>query len=202
MDFNFEAPQKMDLRIRRTHKLLTDALFALLETTQYDDISVVTICEKAMVHRATFYKHFKDKDEFIAHVAKEKLQELFIESTKNSDSSDLKSLYKSVIDTTLTYIDNNKSMLIFAARNSSAELIAQVHNSMQTGMVKFIELSKSYGEIYNAPTDVTASFITGGFITLILWWLNNDTGYTKDDIRTHLERLLLITDIPDGEAIG
>lgn len=198
MNFDFGAPQKMDLRIRRTHKLLTDALFALLETNPYEDISVVTICEKAMVHRATFYKHFKDKDEFVAHVAREKLHELFVESITNSNNSDLKQLYKSVVDTTLSYIENNKQMLRFAAKNSSAELIAQIHSTIQNSMEKFIELAKSHGEVYNAPTDITASFISGGFITLILWWINNDTGYTKEDIKTHLERILLITDISNG----
>ena len=201
MNFDFGAPQKMDMRIRRTHKLLTDALFSLLETTQYDDISVVTICEKAMVHRATFYNHFKDKDEFIAYVARTKIQELFTISIKNADSSDLKSLYKSVINTTLTYIDDNRRMLTFAARNSSSALVAQIHDSMLTGMIKFIELSKSYGENYKAPADVTASFISGGFITLIFWWLDKKPDYTKDEMQLHLERLLLISDIDDDEKI-
>ena len=60
--------RKEDLRIRRTHKLLCNAMFSLLETRSFDDISVVDICEKAMVHRATFYKHFKDKRQDLDNV--------------------------------------------------------------------------------------------------------------------------------------
>lgn len=50
-----------DLRIRRTHKLLIDALRSLLEEKDFEDIHVKDICELAMVHRTTFYKHFEDK---------------------------------------------------------------------------------------------------------------------------------------------
>ena len=56
---------KEDLRIVRTRKLLSTALFDLLESTPYEKISVMDICEKAMVHRATFYNHFEDKEHLL-----------------------------------------------------------------------------------------------------------------------------------------
>src|SRR5215472_9524879 len=50
-----------DLRVRRTHKLLWEALMALLSTRAFEEITVRDICERAMVHRTTFYKHYEDK---------------------------------------------------------------------------------------------------------------------------------------------
>ena len=50
-----------DLRQRRTRKLLADALLSLLEERPLSEISVVDICQRAMVHRTTFYAHFDDK---------------------------------------------------------------------------------------------------------------------------------------------
>ena len=50
-----------DLRVRRTKKMLIDALGNLLEKHTYTSISVNMICDTAMVHRTTFYKHFYDK---------------------------------------------------------------------------------------------------------------------------------------------
>jgi AcrR family transcriptional regulator len=50
-----------DLRVRRTHKLLWEALLAELSERRFDDITVNDICERAMVHRTTFYKHYPDK---------------------------------------------------------------------------------------------------------------------------------------------
>ena len=50
-----------DLRARRTHKLFWEALMALLGERSFEEITVIEICERAMVHRTTFYKHYPDK---------------------------------------------------------------------------------------------------------------------------------------------
>ncbi len=50
-----------DLRVRRTHKLLWEALMAELSERPFEEITVKDICERAMVHRTTFYKHYEDK---------------------------------------------------------------------------------------------------------------------------------------------
>src|SRR6201988_3315043 len=55
-------PQEQeDLRVRRTHKLLWEALMAELTLRPFEEITVREICERAMVHRSTFYKHYEDK---------------------------------------------------------------------------------------------------------------------------------------------
>jgi AcrR family transcriptional regulator len=51
----------IDPRIRRTRLLLQKALGRLLETREFDRISVQEIAEAATVNRATFYDHYTDK---------------------------------------------------------------------------------------------------------------------------------------------
>jgi AcrR family transcriptional regulator len=51
----------LDPRIRRTRQLLQQALDKLLETKEFDKISVQDIAEQATVNRATFYDHYADK---------------------------------------------------------------------------------------------------------------------------------------------
>src|SRR5215470_8066823 len=55
------AFEQVDLRVRRTHKLLWEALMAELSERVFEEITVTDICERAMVHRTTFYKHYEDK---------------------------------------------------------------------------------------------------------------------------------------------
>lgn len=55
------ALSQLDLRVRRTHKLLWDALMAEMSERPFEEISVKDVCERAMVHRTTFYKHYEDK---------------------------------------------------------------------------------------------------------------------------------------------
>jgi AcrR family transcriptional regulator len=51
----------VDPRIRRTRLLLQQALGKLLETKEFDKISVQDIAEAATVNRATFYDHYTDR---------------------------------------------------------------------------------------------------------------------------------------------
>jgi AcrR family transcriptional regulator len=51
----------MDPRIRRTRELLQQALAKLLESKEFEKISVHDIAAAATVNRATFYAHYPDK---------------------------------------------------------------------------------------------------------------------------------------------
>jgi AcrR family transcriptional regulator len=53
--------EQLDPRIRRTRLLLQQALGRLLESKEFDAISVQDITEAATVNRATFYDHYADK---------------------------------------------------------------------------------------------------------------------------------------------
>lgn len=54
----------MDLRIEKTYRALIRAFTELLEEHRYEDITVAMLCERAMIRRTTFYKHFSDKADF------------------------------------------------------------------------------------------------------------------------------------------
>jgi AcrR family transcriptional regulator len=51
----------LDPRSRRTRELLQQALSTLLDTREFDTISVQDITESATINRATFYAHYSDK---------------------------------------------------------------------------------------------------------------------------------------------
>jgi AcrR family transcriptional regulator len=53
--------ETLDPRIRRTRELLQQALATLLETHDFERISVQDITDAATVNRATFYAHYPDK---------------------------------------------------------------------------------------------------------------------------------------------
>ncbi|NLO83903.1 MAG: TetR/AcrR family transcriptional regulator [Clostridiales bacterium] len=49
----------------RSVRLMIDALFTLMETHDYGDITITDITETAGVARLTFYRHFESKDEIL-----------------------------------------------------------------------------------------------------------------------------------------
>lgn len=52
----------MDIRKQRSMTFIWQSFFQLMiEGNFFSQITINQICEKAMVHRSTFYKHFEDK---------------------------------------------------------------------------------------------------------------------------------------------
>ncbi|MBP3209850.1 MAG: TetR/AcrR family transcriptional regulator, partial [Oscillospiraceae bacterium] len=52
--------KKEDRRVRRTKKLLTQALTELMQQKQIKDITVTELTEKADMNRGTFYLYYRD----------------------------------------------------------------------------------------------------------------------------------------------
>ena len=71
--------KKTDARVQRTYTLLMTALMELMKERDFDNLSVSDICDKAGVHRATFYKHFNDKLEFIRYCFENQLSNIEID---------------------------------------------------------------------------------------------------------------------------
>lgn len=56
----------MDLRIKKTYRALFDAFTELLEEHRFEGLTVAMLCDRAMIRRTTFYKHFRDKNDYFA----------------------------------------------------------------------------------------------------------------------------------------
>src|SRR5262245_57855262 len=57
--------ERVDRRVRRTRRLLREALLSLTLEKGYDQVTVQEVLDRADVGRATFYAHFTDKDDLL-----------------------------------------------------------------------------------------------------------------------------------------
>jgi len=55
--------KKSDRRTQRTRHRLNGAMVELIQEKRFDDITVQNVIERAEVGRATFYSHFRDKED-------------------------------------------------------------------------------------------------------------------------------------------
>ena len=65
-----------NLRVRRTQKLLREALIELIEEHGFEAITVGEITGRAMVSRASFYRNYKDKYDLVEQIFEEAIQAL------------------------------------------------------------------------------------------------------------------------------
>jgi AcrR family transcriptional regulator len=77
MEISQDAEEKeLDPRVRRTRKMLQDALDSLLKEKDFESISIGDIAEKSTVNRATFYDHYPDKYALLQCLVGSQFQEL------------------------------------------------------------------------------------------------------------------------------
>jgi len=93
--------EAVDPRIRRTRQLLQQALDKLLETKEFDEISIQDIAAAATVNRATFYDHYADKFQLLGCMVGCRFQELITERRVQfggSCSAELRAIVLAVCD--------------------------------------------------------------------------------------------------------
>ena len=63
--------EQTDLRIRRTHHFLQEAMGELITEKGFEAIAVGDIAQRAMINRATFYRHYQDKYDLVTRIFEE-----------------------------------------------------------------------------------------------------------------------------------
>lgn len=77
--------KRLDLRVRRTRKLLQQAFLKLISKKGFQAITVQDITAEAMVNRSTFYDHFVDKFELMEYTITEQFREQLTSKLSSQD---------------------------------------------------------------------------------------------------------------------
>lgn len=173
--------QKEDLRVKRTRKLLSESLIDLLSKKDFSKINVNDICENAMIHRATFYNHFYDKEDLLNYTLDEIQEDLFEKSIENTVFNNSKEMYISLMSTIFDFLIENKVKIISIIRNNSEKLTTTLVNTIKKSINYLISKNK-FKEQYTLPIEVIVNFYTGGFSMLGLDWIEHTDKYSKEDL--------------------
>lgn len=189
---NNEVDKTIDLRIRRTHKLIFDALTSLLTEKAFEDIRISDICDRAMVHRTTFYKHFEDKYQLL-DFSLEKTLAGFREKSMNS-TSDINSreYYINLIRHLFEHMYENKKLYSIGLLNdgSTTKLLKRtviecIKSSLESNVENGIKLT--------VPTPIISEFYSAAIVNLARWWLESNTPVSIDEMVKYSN--LMISDL-------
>jgi len=178
---------KEDLRIRRTRKLILDALTALLDERSFESITVSEICERALVHRATFYKHFEDKYDVLHHIFERVRDELNARITQGDSFESRRRLLLRSIEYAASH--RTLSSRLFVERQTES-LTAMIRRQMAEEIEAQLKDTPIQGQESKAPLPIMACFAAGGISALIGWWLENNMPIPADELSRHLDQLL------------
>lgn len=181
------AHNKPDRRSERTRQLVSGALIALLLEKPYDAITVQDIVERANVGRSTFYAHYQDKDDLLANQFRRLVEELGQRIGDENSECLLPSLelFRHVQQHYPLY----KAIVIwgrgldFISKTLQTFLSQTVENQLERRLAGQPEAA--------IPLPVAAHYVTGAFLTLLKWWLENNMLYSPEVMDEFFQQLTL-----------
>ncbi len=186
-----QLEKKEDLRIRRTYKLLFEALLALLEQQPFERISVTDICDKAMVHRTTFYKHFEDKYHLLMYGIKELQNDFSEKSITNENFDNPKQYYLDIFEHVLKYISANQKMYsLVLARNETDSVLSMFSKLVVEDIMGKLNDNEKRGIKHLIPLEIIANFYAGALLSMISWWLRNSESVPIDAMVRYLDLMM------------
>src|SRR5215213_10781775 len=158
---------KTDRRIQRTRLALRAALLELTKEKGYDSISVEEITERANVGRATFYLHYKDKEDLLleefSEMANEKVQVLteipfsdWLQSQENTIDSGAKRPAPPLLIVFEHIYDNSQLYYILLKSEKSSRIVERIRKISTEAIVKFVETKAKTDPIplqFNVPIE-------------------------------------------------
>jgi AcrR family transcriptional regulator len=165
------APTKVDPRVRRTRRLLRDALVSLILEKDYPSISIKEITERAEVAYITFFRHFDSMDELLMEVLDEGQLELMgrVETlAKQSEKPTLETEGRLIFE----YIQQNADLFRVLLRSQS---VSRVRKKVVRNIAAIFQRSCTPMASSNSPVtvDIAANHIATSLLSLIEWWLEN-----------------------------
>ncbi len=156
----------------------------------YDEISIQDITDKANLGRATFYLHFKDKEELLLDVMDQFMADFMEQVPQFSENQwhleDIKPIVK-LFDFAAENYDLYRIMIIGSGGITASR---QLHCSIANNIKSCIEAEiEETGAEPILPVAFIANHFAGSLLATIYWWLDNDLPYTVEEIATMFQQI-------------
>jgi AcrR family transcriptional regulator len=198
--------RKTDPRVIRTRQMLRDALIALILEQGYDAISIQDITDKAGLRRATFYLHYKDKDELLFSVLRDTFDELVVEMEKIHPYDPTNGKWTADHFFSLG-IECQVNVVIFRHVQQNAALYRSIFNGRGaatiTNFILAYLIDRTNKEVlqteleFHMPKDVYLAYTSTVRLNMAIWWLNAGTPYSPEEMAEYVAKLTL-----NGEQIA
>ena len=183
-----------DLRVRRTRKLLQKAMLEAVREKGFAHVTVRDITERAMVNRATFYRHYQDKYDLLTHYMGE-LSEL-IDSAEGESSPGNQPFLS--LDTPpsglmklLRHIQVNADFYrVMLSQQGDPSFCGQVFRDfIEKGYRQILSKQGNQSDPDRPPTDLIVNYLMSAGIGAIVWWLEQDQPCSPDQMAVWLYQL-------------
>lgn len=166
----------MDRRQKKTRDSIFDAFGELLSRKSFSKITVQEIIDAADVGRTTFYAHFETKEDLLREMCIEIFDHVFAD-TRNADDTYEFPTEAETTDVLVAHIlyhlsENRRNMLGILKCESSGIFLTIFREYLNRRLVP--RIMENRGKKDGAYEDFLVDFISGSFVNMVRWWVDND----------------------------
>lgn len=175
--------EKIDRRVMRTRRVLSEALISLIIEKGYEEITVQHIIDRANVGRSTFYSHFLDKDALLRSGLDNLRDEL---SKKGNGLKDGWDVALGLFQHAQSHYPLYKAMV----GKQSWSIIQQYAHQFLFNLIRDYLKSKIRAEKKTlVPLNIVAHYTVSSFLALLTWWLDHKMPYSAEQMTEIFKRL-------------
>lgn len=176
-------PPSEDRRHRRTRQLLSRALIALSLEKGYEAVTIRDITKRANVGYATFFRHYRDKNELLKGVGEVVLEEIIeLLSPAEAGGEGDPRLFGLTL---FKYVEAHSE--IVRVLLGSQEILKQVIAEVEQRIVATHKAEPDSP----VPLEIIAHFTITASINLVEWWLTNRMPYPVEEMGRYYYELVI-----------
>lgn len=189
---------KFESKYIKTSNKMCEALVSLLETKDFEYISIKEICSKANINRSTFYLHYETTRDLLEEVI-DKLEHSFSESflhesldvnSPTVESKDLFLITDKYLLPYLSFIRSNKKIFKAAIKNPNTFNLDKRYINMCD--LYFVPILKRYG-VTDEEQKYVLNFYINGIFSIIKLWIGNDCDMENEAISKIIKKCINYT---------
>lgn len=168
-----------------THQSLIDAARDAIAARGYSAVDILDITERANVSKATFYKHFANKEACVRELMQCGFDALVkqimsVEMPAQGSAAWIESSFEQVF----AWADANREFLLIMVGGAASSRLNAFGRSYMAEIVERTIVSDFASAAFalRFPPEIVAQIVTGIAIQLLGWWLERDTGYSAADM--------------------
>ncbi|MCP1122243.1 TetR/AcrR family transcriptional regulator [Bacillus sp. 3103sda1] len=176
--------EQLDLRVRRTHKLLWESLFELMTQSKqkYSSITINQICDRAMVHRTTFYKHFEDKDALLAFGFKQYQKEDYAITLLDRLTKPFQVMEQ--------FLHHEEIGKILESQMGDEQFNNFIHYQTREMKKQENQELNRICKSHTIPNELIIEFYSGVITTLSTWWLQNRKSVSAEEMDRYFHQMI------------
>lgn len=175
-----------DRRVRRTRRLLREALNELIVEKGYDHVTVQDVLDRADVGRATFYAHFKDKDDLLVSGSdelREALRQQLAAAKDHHADPEAPALFGFASGLFASAAGHRRRYRALLSSSAGPVVVKYAREQLVTLIREHLDDVHTTGRgKTSVPVEVAVEYIASALMGVLTWWLDGNMRYPAEEM--------------------